>query len=241
MTNGTSNIGKIAKDLFFIQIKWALWFIPIVFAVYLIVPHFVKDVAELNLHFLSFIYQPTKIFMLVIGIITSLYYLPYFVSNGITRKDYFYGAAIGSATVAFGIMFLSAILAGILELIGAFSNYQPSTSTMEFLQSTSSIWIIPILVYSFISIGYYISGWMIALGFYRFGGWGGMGFILVAILYINLTDLIWEGHASHPFGWLNIPFPDLPLPVSLIGALIFILLGFMVIRKVSKRITIAME
>ncbi|KHF41695.1 hypothetical protein [Halalkalibacter okhensis] len=241
MRPGNALTSKVAFDLFAIQMKWSLWYIPIVFVIYLIVEHFVTEVEEMGLSFMSFFFEPTKIYMLVIGIISCLAFLTYFVKNGVTRKDYFIGSSIASAGVAFSLMLISVIVTGILLLLGTFTTYSPLTNQVAFLD-TNSFWVIPLISFSLIVLCYYIGGWIIAVGFYRFGGWGGLGFILIAILFLSLTDLLWEGELTHPLAnYLNLTIPALSIFSSIIGTLLLIGVGLFLIRKVTKRIAIKLE
>ncbi|ADU28526.1 hypothetical protein [Evansella cellulosilytica] len=236
-----SNTFKVATDLFLIQMKWSLWFIPIVFAIYLIVIPLVPNLEELDLNFLAFQFQPSKIYMLVIGILTCFAFMSHYVKYGVTRNDYFYGAALAAIGVAISITVTSAILAGILQFTGTFISFSPGTANMEFIHS-SSTWLVPIIVYSLIIITYYIAGWLIAIGFYRYGGFGGMGFILISITFITLIDLLWEGDPTAPMlGWLSIPFPNLSFSVAAILSGLVIVCGMWITLLTTKRVTIKVE
>ncbi|MDV2686442.1 hypothetical protein RYX56_18905 [Alkalihalophilus lindianensis] len=235
------NPSKLSLDLFYIQMKWSLWYIPITFIIYLIIVQFVPEVEEMGLSFISFFYEPSKIYMLVIGIISCFAFLGYFVRNGLTRKDYFIGSAIAATGVAFSLMMISAILTGILLWIGTFTAYSPLNGHVAFLD-TNSFWIAPVVSLSLIILCYYIGGWIIAVGFYRFGGWGGFGFILIAIFYMSIADLLWTGEITHPLAnYLNMSMPNMSLGASIFGTLILIGIGLLLIRKVTKRVTIKLE
>ncbi|QDI92283.1 hypothetical protein EPH95_14710 [Salicibibacter halophilus] len=232
---------KVATDLFITQMKWTLWYIPILLVVYLLLYLFTPEMQAENWNLMSVIYQPTKIYMLVIGLLTIMAFLTYYVKNGITRKDYFVGSSIAATGVAFSIMIISAILAGILALIGSFTTFDPGTSQMDFL-NTTSVWLMPVLVYSLIILCYYIAGWMVISGYYRFGGWGLLGFIGIGVLYISAVDLLWENDWTLPLmRFSNIPMPVLSLSVSLVCTLLLIAVGLWVVRLTTKRMPVKPE
>ncbi|OIJ18779.1 hypothetical protein BKP45_15525 [Anaerobacillus alkalidiazotrophicus] len=236
-----STATKVSSDLFFTQMKWAIWFVGIVFVVYLVVPRFVTDVASLHLHFLAFIFQPTKIFMLVIGILSCFAFLGYFVGNGITRKDYFIGSAVAAIGVALCIMALASALQGVLHFVGIFTAYVPNTGHGDIL-GVESAWLVPFVVYSLSVVAYYVAGWLISIGFYRYGGFGGAITIISAIIYVGMTDMSWEGERSfHLFGFIRFSSPELPLPLALVTTVVLLVIGLWVLRRLTKRVPIKID
>lgn len=236
--NKSSIAAKVTRDLFLTQMKWAVWFVGIVFLVYLIVPLFVTDVDAFNLHFLAFIFQSTKIFMLVIGILSCYAFLGYFVGNGITRKDYFIGSAASAVGVAVGIMALASVLQGVLHIVGMLTDYTPSTGHGDAI-SVESAWLIPFVVYSLSVVMYYVAGWLVSIGFYRYGGFGGFITIISALIYVMMTDMSWEGERSlQLFGFIRISLPELPLPLAMVTTVGLLVLGLWVLRKLTKRVPV---
>ncbi|MTI96729.1 MAG: hypothetical protein FH749_14855 [Firmicutes bacterium] len=230
---------KVAIDMFTIQMGWSLWFIPIVLVVNILVNQFVPEVQERGLSFIAFIFQPAKIYMLVIGIISGFAFLSHFIKNGIIRKDYFSGSAIAAAGVALGIIVISAVITVVMMLFDWFAASPPSN--IDFLEATSSAWLVPILALSLITFSYYIAGWIIAVGFQRFGGWG-IGFVGIAIVQTILTDILWEGHPTHPLtGFIRITLPDLSIPTALAGTTLIIGLGLWLLRATTRRMPITPE
>jgi len=232
---------KLATDLFAIQFKWSLWFLGIVLSIHVIVMRFVPDVAERELNFLAFVYQPSKIFMLVIGIITVLAFLTYFVRQGIIRKDIVSATVMAAFGLAFVMIIISALTTGILLLISNFIPFPQDTGASIFLH-TQSEWIVPIIAFSLIIFSYYLAGMLIGIGFYRFGVWGGLGYIAISIVFMSLTDLLWEFEVAHQFfNWLNLGDMELPLTVSFIGSIILLGFSLWIIRATTKRVRIKME
>ncbi|WP_010271908.1 hypothetical protein [Paenibacillus senegalensis] len=92
---------KVVKDMFFVQMSWALWFLG-----FLLIVNVVKMARAFfqdgtTDHYFAAVFIPANLFMVVIGII-SVFFLPHYVSLGVTRKVYFKGtliAAIGISAV----------------------------------------------------------------------------------------------------------------------------------------------
>lgn len=232
---------KIVTDLFIQQLKWSLWFLSTVLVIQLAVFWFVAEPGVRELSFLTFAFQPSKIYMLVIGTLSAFYYLSFFVKQGITRKDYFLGTALSAAGLAFTIIVITALVSGVLFFIGTFTDFLADMSTVTFL-NTQSEWVLPIIVFSIIIFAYYLAGWMISVGFYRFGGLGGLAIIVLAIVFISAIDLLWEFELTHPVGvWLNLNLNEFPLSVSLIGTGILLAACLWIIRSITKKMTIKIE
>ncbi|MCK0471052.1 hypothetical protein [Halalkalibacter sp. APA_J-10(15)] len=235
-TNSKEVIAKLSQDIFSIQMKWSLWYMPIVLLIYF-GSMFFPDVREANIGLMNFYYEPSKIYMLVIGIIFPLAMLSHFVRYGMTRKDYMISSAIASVGIAFSLMIIAAILSAILQLFETFSG----ANDVSFIESQSS-WLIPIVVLSLILICYNIAGWMIAMGFYRFGAWGGMGFVVIALVFIALIDILWERELSElATTYLPFSIPDLSIGWSIIGTAVLIGVGLTIIRRIMKRVRIKLE
>lgn len=223
---------KVAFDLFYTQMVWSLWYIPVVLVIYL-VRNFIPNADIENFNLASAIFQPSKIYMLVIGIITSFAFLSHYVKNGITRKDYFIGSAIAAASVAISIIVLSIIPNEVFRLFGW------STSITDIGLNGTSIWVYPIAL-SLILVSYYVAGWIIAVSFYKFGGVGAL-FIPLAILIICLTDLLWGLPITGPAAFLNISLPETSPLLSMVSTFVLIGLGLWIIRMITKEITIDPE
>src|SRR5688572_4383027 len=95
------NIGKVAFDMSIVQLTWSAFFLIIVAIVYIALRIIGGDVEinQLSLSqqsFLTFAYRPSKVYMFIIGVISVSGFLTFYVKQGITRKNYFFGAAIAS-------------------------------------------------------------------------------------------------------------------------------------------------
>ena len=228
--------GKVAVDMTYIQSTWAAWFIGIVFAVYVLFHFFSGNVEVYNQSigshsFLTMVYSPSKVFMLVVGIISVSSFLPFFVQHGVTRRDYFYGAAISSVVVSAGLMSVAWIVTMIEGLI------KSDLVNHSFLGSDAS-WLLTAVVFTLVIFAYFAGGWLIGAGFYRYGA-GGILYILLSILLISLVESLWEFKKVHflvvHFNFAN---GEIPMSISFLGTLLVIALTLVLVRVVTKRVRI---
>lgn len=220
---------KVAADLLYEQVKWTLWYIPIVIILYF-VSRLIPQVEINNISFAAAMVDASKIYMLVIGIFTFMAFIAYYVRNGITRKDYFIGSALASIGVAIGILAFTFILNAIFRLFGW------TAAVTDIGLNTTSAWLLFIyLVFIFVSS--YVAGWIIGVGFVKFGGWGVL-FIPAGILISSLTELVWGMSVIGPVTMLNISFPQLSPGLALAITVAMIVTGLILIRTLTKDIII---
>lgn len=255
---------KVAVDMFSVQFIWSLWFISFVF-----LAHIVMIVISINTdsavgEFLHFSHSSSKIYMLVIGIISSYAFLTFYVNHGVTRKDYFTGAALAAAGLAAAIAIIAIVLTGleyaILEITNlpvtinnsledngiessdnSISIFVPKAILSSSILVHSSSWLLSLLMYTLNILTLYVIGWLIGSGYYRFGWVIGFGFIAISLVSIIIADLLWGTELGEPLSnWL--PFTSISLPVSVSAAGSIILIGVILwgTRLLTKRITIKM-
>ncbi|ADC51362.1 hypothetical protein BpOF4_16585 [Alkalihalophilus pseudofirmus OF4] len=236
-----SRYKKVTLDFYLMQMKWVAWFIPSVLVVYLLLGRFLRDSVDLDLAFHAFMYQPSKIFMLVCGIMACFAFFNFYVRNGVTRKDVFLGTSIAAALLAVSIIIISTLLSAVLMLIGSLTAFSPGTGQLDSLGTDLNL-LTFILSTSLIILSYYIGGWIISVGFYKFGWLIGMAFIAVGVMFLALTDLFWEREIAHPIAnSINLTFPELPIFTSLIGTIVIIAAGLWLIRQLTKRVRVKLQ
>lgn len=253
---------KVAVDMFFVQGGWTLWFISIMTII-----HIVKAVVSLKTgsthepFFVSFT-MSSNIYMLVIGIIAAYAFLPYYVKNGVTRKDHFKGATLGAIGLAMAIVMSSAVIAGLEWLILSLANHplEIDNSAIHALtegdddiliaQILKMVVAVPFVDYSsnwFLAFGLaslnlytsYIIGWLIGAGYYHSGWIAGFGFIALSIILMSAWDLLWGSKLGAPVStWLEVEAFDLPVVVSLICSLVVIVFILWIIRLLTRRVTV---
>ena len=247
---------KVAVDLFFKQGSWTMWFMGIMLIVHLVqAVLFLTGNSDGTLdNFFTKIFLAGNIYMFIIGIIAAVSLLPYFVQNGVTRKDFFTGgvfAAIGLATV---IPIAAFLLNALTEWIAAFLNIPVGAGGLPEITGdpddpliatvilavinapsvTAAVW--PNLFLSIMNLFfYYMTGWLIGTGFYRFGGNTGFLFIVIALGVFLTNAGIWGREIP---AWL--PVPDLSrfLAASVTGTLVLTIIILVIIRLVTKNMRI---
>lgn len=230
---------KVALDMSLVQSVWAGWFIGIVFILYVALNFFGGNVEvngqNFDSHsFLTFTSSAAKIFMLVIGIISVSGFLAFYVKQGITRRDYFYGSAISSVVIAFGLM----AFAWIVTFIEGFIN--PEIVNPTLLGSETSWFFIAIVYWLYILV-YYMAGWVIGTGFYRFGA-GGLLFIPLALIMVGFVETFWElKDRNFLLHFIDFDNGNIPLSLSFLGTFVIIALALVIVRAMTKRVRIKMK
>lgn len=230
---------KVALDMSLVQSVWVGWFIGIVFIIYITI-NLLSGNVEVNgqnldsLSFLTFTSSAAKIFMLVIGIISVSGFLTFYVQQGVTRRDYFYGSAISSVAIAVGLM----AGAWIVTFIEGFIN--PEIVNPTFLGSETS-WFFIAIVFCLYIIMYYMAGWVIGAGFYRFGA-GGLLYILLALIMVGFVETLWElKDRNFLLHFLEFGNGEIPLSVSFLGTFVIIALAMVIVRVTTRKVRIKMK
>lgn len=227
-------ISKVAKDTFAVQFNWALWFISIVFAIFVVARFFVSDIQEMDVNFLGISAPSSKIFMLICGILVCFGFLEFFIGFRITRKQFFYGITISSILISIALTIVTVLLQGLAHLIDTLTPI--NFGNLGLFEDGSFITIMKHII---LLVSYYAIGWLISIGYYRFGGLGGTGFVLIALGFLAGIELIWEGNLSNTmFSWLNIQLSQLEFIVSLILSVALILINYLIIKRVNNRISV---
>ncbi|ERN54006.1 hypothetical protein M3689_02510 [Alkalihalophilus marmarensis] len=240
-TDNNSRYKKVTIDFYLMQLKWVAWFIPCVLAAYLLLGRFIRDSVDLDLVFHAFMYQPSKVFMLICGIMACFVFFNFYVRNGVTRKDVFLGTSIAAALLAVSIMIISVLLSAILMLIGSFTPFSPGMGQLEFLGAEQNLLTFTLST-SLIIFSYYIGGWVISVGFYRYGWLIGMAFIAIGVVLFALTDSFWEAEIAHSIAdSINITFPQLSFITSIVGTIVVIAASLYLVRQLTKSVRIKLQ
>lgn len=252
---------KVATDLYWVQLFWALGFLGVLLVIQIIkmIISITKGI-EMNQYF-DAVFIAANIFMLVIGIISSYGFLPYYVGNGVTRKDYFKGTAIASVVLSITIPIIASLvsviqifLVNVVNLsilkdssLGKNAPVNEDGLIGEMIQSIiltpfvdlQSNWLLAIFVFALNIFIYYLVGWLIGSGFYRFGVLFGLICIIIAFIIIYAQDILLRIVLDLPihdmFAWLQ-----LPIYASGIGIFVLIVITLWMIRQLTKRVAIKM-
>lgn len=228
----TNNISKIVVDQTALKLIWAAWSVPIILIVYVCLRWFIGDQEFLQYGFFPFIYKPGKIYMLILGIISASAILPYYVKVGVTRKDYFYGEALSTVVFSFLLILIGMGIAGLEHLF-----ITPIDGAVLMIHES---WFVSYFVYSLNVIVYFLVGWFIGAGFYRFGVLIGLLNIVISIMVVSILDSLWEFELKGILGKFSIPsvYQDFSIVVSFIGTFLLIGLGLWAVRQTLKRVAI---
>ena len=232
-----STIIKLAIDTYIMQMKWTFWYLIVILALSVVASIFLSDSAKWELGIVESIYSASKIYLAIVGLFTCFAMLGFLVKNGITRKDYFYGTAIAAVSLSFSIIMIASIASFIVGLF----DFEILSSSVSFLDPNST-WIVPIISLSLILLSYYVAGWIIATGYYRFGGLKTIGFIAIAISLVSTIGLLWEGGMDYQFNSSPVYSTDnIPIIYKFWITLALIGLALWLVRLITKRIPIKVE
>lgn len=229
---------KVFKYLYMEQLKWGVWFILANIIIHVVMAVFALKADDLLKNLFEFSYNPTSFYMLVIGIIAGFMFLPFYVKQGVTRKDYYIGSVLSSIALSVTLSALFGTISAIENMI--FNNFNYTFEYEAIILNANSNWLIFFFLYSINIFTYYLLGWLINVGFYRFKGLIGVGFVLVAILLLFIHGFLWiNGFFSILDNGFASILSDNPLTLSILGNVILIGVLMYIIRLVTKRVPVS--
>lgn len=247
---------KVGLDLFYVQLIWTFWALGIFLLINIGKIIFFSHVDS----YYSAGYIAANIYMLVIGII-AINFLPYYVENGITRKNFF----IGNMLASIGLSIVIPILIYLISLLEKFivHNFTSIALRNQILNEVSeevttdidgniigeiiqSIILTPFInpeanlilslaLFSLHIFVFYIIGWMIGAAFYRLSVIGGLIFIAIGLALILLKDSMIRLILDIPLFQNWIVLENIPENLALPFVFIIILVSIMLIRILTKR------
>lgn len=251
-----TNIGKVATDMTFVQSIWSLWYMAFLGIAHCVMLVISARTGTAQADFIAFSQQSTKVYMLVIGIISAYAFLSFYVKKGVTRREYFFGTTLGAIGVAIILLLLAFIFTGLQNAIINIFSFSPVIDHAPFLGFYTN-WFSIIIVYIMSTLTFYFIGWLIGVGYYRYGWIIGFGFVAIGILFISLVEFLWTFDTSFLqdivgpgrlllflTNFLLSTMPDatrLPIYVSFIGNVLLIAVALWAIRMVTKRVVIKVK
>lgn len=255
---------KIGSNMFTEQMKWTVWFIGVSFFVHLVqigsnLLGTRSDKNGVTDYFLTS-HIAGNIYMLVIGIIAAYAFLPFFVQNGITRRDVLRGSILAALGLSIVIPFITLILSLLVGWVVDLSNLPVVISDMPaFSEDDASGHIIAAIVLSILDAPtaidqnfilaillntlnlffFYMVGYFITTGFYRFNVIIGLGYILISVASIAIRSMFWgTATLNMVYNWL--PFHSIQLSNSsfIIASIILSIVVIWFIRLTTKKVTI---
>lgn len=233
---------KVTKDMFIEQLKWSAWFIITNIIIHLVLTYFSVKYNFGITDFTQFMGASITIYMLIIGIIAGSSFLRYYSRMGITRKDYFYGAALAIIILTFTLVII----------VGLWSLVEISIFNLMDISIKSNIfygmnWVEPAVSIVLSSLIYYLIGWFINVGYYKFNWKVGLLFILVSMIILSIHGKTWVDElvdipvviiGSVMVEILNITKAGFEFWVSLAINFGLIILLMFIIRRLTKSITV---
>lgn len=250
---------KIGLDLLVMQMIWSLWALGIFVLINIIQKIFMSRVD--SIYIAGSI--ASNIYMLVIGII-AISFLTYYVENGITRKNFFYGnviASIGLSIIVPIILYVLSLVEGFI--INLFSSLTIDQNTLDgvltevvsdvdgniiaeivlsmvftpFINLETNL-LLSLALFSLNILVFYIIGWLIGAAFKRLGVIGGILLIFIGIAFIAVKDSMIRLTMDIPLFENFSVLEVVPKPLALPVVFIVILLTFFLIRLLTKRTAI---
>ncbi|GAB3798573.1 hypothetical protein [Virgibacillus kimchii] len=261
------NSPKIAADMFLTLMSWTFGFLGVMLIINIIqrIANFVQG-TEVDGGFYGSLMIASNIYMLIIGLIT-ITFLPYFVENGVTRKNYFEGTLLASIGVSIAIPIIT-LLISIVErfiLINWLNMSYKAQDLNEIFNDVlididsglgsiigdlilsvilspnmdpSSNWVLAIIIFALNIFIFYLLGWLISAAFYRGGTIISIGFIAIAITLNILKDTLLRIALDFPISARFSALEPFSSWVAVAGILILILFVISVIRLLTKRMPI---
>lgn len=172
-----NSVMKISRDIYIEQLKWSVWFIGIMMAVYIVLgaAHSYFNFGSVSNVFM-FSAGSSMIYMFVIGIIAGASFLPQLIKLGVTRKTCFYSMSIAAFYLSVTLPLIFCLLAFIEGIFSGLYQFNVASFVLYVL----SLFMM------------YVLGWIINIGFYRFNWMAGLVFVAFAIFMDYIYVLIWS-------------------------------------------------
>lgn len=201
---------------------WTLWFLP-----FMVIAHIISVTAtayfsseSISWSILDTSKQSMHIFALIIGILNMGGVLTYFVSNGVTRRDYFWGTSkaalltsliLASATI---IIFLIETL--IFSIFGV-DQIEPLTLFGAFNTFIYQLYMLTL---------YFFLGWFISAGFYKFHWLIGVLFCFIGLALISINETMWNEYSN------------IPLAIAILVSILLLTIISWLIRFLTKQVRV---
>ncbi|REJ22114.1 hypothetical protein [Caldibacillus debilis] len=257
---------KIAIDMFAVQMGWALWYLGIVTMIQIVRLIFsAKNGSRIEDFFLS-TGQSANIFMFVLGILAVYAFMPAFIRNGVTRKEFFKGGIAAAAGLALALPLIAGGMALAERSLVRLADLPVSYHSADMIDSggdSPSSWVrtiirmiivpvfdipladlqenglLAIALHALNLAFFYLSGWLIGAGFYRYGGPAGLGFIVLALFFFHLRAFLWKKEAAESLKqWLPVDTFSIPLPGFIFASLALIFIMAWLIRLLTRRVAV---
>jgi hypothetical protein len=154
-----------------------------------------------------------KYFLMVFGILATTMQLPIYVAHGVTRREFIRGAAVFFAALATAFTALQLVALGIEYAVYSAQDLLPRLTEAHPLASAGDAGRL-FLQTLLLGLAYLATGWLIGVGYYRFGPWLGTAFIVPACLPAVATEAAFNARL------IGLDVAALPIALVLSAAII---------------------
>ncbi|SFQ37210.1 hypothetical protein [Salibacterium halotolerans] len=225
---------KLTADLSIRQGKWAVSLLAAIAALY-IVMIVVTAQGNTPANFLTFFYEPAKLFMLVIAIFLSYSFLDTYIKLGVTRKQFLTANAVTAVLLAAGLTAAAGVLTGIQYAAMNGMGWSSMINTDAVM--SLNIGMAAALPICFLNlIMHHFTGWMIGAGFHRYGWLPGIGFAAGGIALTAVSDMLWGFETIEALSMLlSLESGAVAGVLSITAAVLLIPLVFFLIWQMTKK------
>jgi hypothetical protein len=201
------HVGKIFSDIYTLFMVWALrglGALAVLFTLSLLV---FASLRSLEMSILAMITGIGNSYMLVVGIITGIYMIHYYIRQGVTRRSFFLGALLAGAAASGSVQVIGALLNLISYGVESFLPFSAGRHLTSYPMGRGGYPEV-MSISTLISAIHFFMGWIIGFSFYRYKASGGAACILLGILILGGVSLVWNQPGLITVNGLVIRFPQ---------------------------------
>lgn len=235
----TPRYRKVSAAVFSDMFKWSLWFFSILFAVHLIRIFWLNGGTDRIEGFFIFSQYSVNIFMLVVGIMSAYVFMSRHIQQGVSRKDSYLGTALAALALSAFATLVPLTVNGLQHLLAETISLPVELDTVSAFETTGG-WFAAAIALFLNTLTFFLAGWVISIGYYRFGWIAGFGFIALSFVIFGLNDYLWKPNTADAMEWLPYNPLEANFWLTALGSSVLILLLFSLMRLLTKRVTIKM-
>ncbi|MBU9674750.1 hypothetical protein KQ939_09235 [Planococcus sp. CP5-4] len=229
---------KVATAVFSEMIRWSLWFFSILLVIHLIRIFWLNGGPSPIEGFFTFSQYSTSIFMLVLGIMSAYTFMGRHIQQGVSRRDSFFGISLAAIGLSLFLTVVPLVINGIQHLLAKVSVFPVALDTAVAFETTAGMVAAAIALFMNV-LTYYLAGWLISIGYYRFRWIAGFGFIALTFIVFGLNDYLWKP-GNYTLDWLPYEPLEADFWLTALGSAAMILVLFLAMRILTKRAPIKM-
>ncbi|AUD13199.1 MULTISPECIES: hypothetical protein [Planococcus] len=230
---------RVAAAVFSDMFKWSLWFFSILFVIHLVRVFWLNGDTNQIEGFFVFSQYSVNIFMLVVGIMSAYVFMSRHIQQGVSRKDSYLGTALAALALSAFATLVPLAVNGLQHLLAETISLPVELDTVSAFETTGG-WFAAAIALFLNTLTFFLAGWVISIGYYRFGWIAGFGFIALSFVIFGLNDYLWKPNTADAMEWLPYNPLEANFWLTALGSSVLILLLFSLMRLLTKRVTIKM-